>query len=290
MGEAKKRQAALKAEFGRLDQELKNLGVDALKFGFYDQSAFLAEESKDSRFLEKYGEWVNLRPFDEAYAAHVKNVVPKLTMLVHSEFVEYGLEGGCVAASGMISRILDRLGVWSVAVSGSLILDVDNGRIRRMLHSVDEPDFPGAALGHAWIIAPPYKVVDATISLQHWHGDDMGRYVPLFVLASDEAIKIRPKVDDVVSNKIRIKAASAGYSDSDLHYQLEPHLKVFGAKFSALEINEKNLKLRYVPVAVRQTDVPLERINIESGRGRPAIEFWREKVAPAFGLDGGPRR
>ena len=290
MGEAKKRRAALKAEFGRLDQELKNLGVNTLKFGFYDQSAFLAEESKDSRFLEKYGEWVNLRPFDEAYAARVKNVVPKLAMLVHSEFVEYGLEGGCVAASGMISRILDRLGVWSVAVSGSLTLDVDNGRIRRMLHSVDEPDFPGAALGHAWIIAPPYKIVDATISLQHWHGDDMGRYVPPFVLASDEATKIRPKVDDVVSNKIRIKAASAGLSDSDLHYRLEPHLKVFGAKFPALEINEKNLRLRYVPVAVRQTDVPLERINIESGRGRPAIEFWREKVAPEFGLDGGPAR
>jgi hypothetical protein len=285
MGQAKVRRSVSKERFARLDRELTSFGINTDEFGFYDQPKFLAEESEDNYFLEKYGEWVALRDFDKAYATHVMNVVPRLTKLVQSEFVEYGFEGGCVAASGMISRMLDRLGVWSVAVTGSLTLDVNGGRIRRMFHSVDEPDFPGAALGHSWIIAPPYRIVDATISLQHWSGDEMGRFVPPFVLASEEAKKIRPVVKDVVSNKLRTEGAMMGWSDSDLHYRLLPRLRDFGVTFPASEISQGRLTLRYVPVAIKQTDVPLEFINTKGGRGRPAIDFWHEKVVPEFSLE-----
>ncbi len=284
MGEAKRRRPRNNRRFECIDQELINLGVDTSQWGFYDQPKFLAEESRDHNFLEKYAEWVNLRPFNDAYAEHVRGTVPRLTKLVHSEFVEHGFEGGCVAASGMISRILDRLGVWSFAVAGSLTLEVDGGRIRRMLHSVDEPDFAGAALGHAWVVAPPYQIMDATISLQHWAADEMGRHLPEFILAAKEARKIRPTVGDVVSDKIRAQAAVAGYPDSDLHYRLEPRLRAFGAIFPAFEVSRGQLILHYVPVAIRQTDVPLEQINDEGDRGRPAIEFWREKIIPEFNL------
>jgi hypothetical protein len=286
VGDAKRRKAAIQGHFPKLDKELQELGIDTTQFGFYDQPAFLAREQLDNEFLEKYGEWVVRRPFDEAYAAHVSNVVPRLIRLVHSEFVAHGLEGGCVAASGMITRMLDRLGVWSVAVSGSLTLDVDNGRIRRMLHSVDKRDFEGAALGHAWVIAPPYVVADAVISLQHWKNDEMEKYIPNYVLAtSAETRVIRPTVGDVVSNEIRaINLQSGGYKDSELHYHLEPRLRSFGLNFPAHEIQIGKLRLRYVPVAIRQTDVPLEDINTQSGRGRPAIEFWNEKIIPEFGL------
>jgi hypothetical protein len=282
MAQAKNHRDKMVKHFTQLDRQLRSLGINTAKFGFYDQPKFLARESQDGAFLDKYGEWVTTRPFGKEYGLRAKNIVPRLARLVHSEFVEHGLEGGCVNASGMISRILDRLGIWSVAVAGSLTLDVDDGRIRRVIHYFDEPDFPGAVLGHAWVIAPPYKIVDATIALQHWKGDDMRHYVPPYVLAIDEAKKIRPRVNDLVSKKIRQQTAANGWLDSDLHYRLAPHLKNFGIRFPAYEIVEKSLRLHYVPVGVRQTDVPLEQINVESAIGRPAIEFWREKVVPEF--------
>ena len=125
MGQAKARKTANAGRFVQLDQELKIYGIDTSKFGFYDQEHFLEQEATNSDFLENYAEWVILRPIEKEYVEHVKVVVPQLVELVHSEFVEYGLDGGCVAASGMITRMLDRLGVWSFAVAGSLTLEVE---------------------------------------------------------------------------------------------------------------------------------------------------------------------
>ena len=284
MGQANVRKSAKAERFLKLDQELKTYGIDTTQLGFYDQPKFLEQEAIHADFVENYAEWVTLKPHGKSYAEHVKTVVPQLVKLVHAEFVEFGLDGGCVAASGMITRMLDRLGVWSFAVGGSVTLEVERAQLRRMLHAVDRPDFPGAMLGHVWVVAPPYTIVDSTISLQHWQNDEMGHFVPPYVLAADDARMIRPKVGDVVSDQLRREAAAHGIPDADLHYRLEPRLQPFGRKFPALEISRGDLTLHYVPVVVRQTDVPLERINIEGERGRPAIEFWQRIVAPHFNV------
>src|SRR5215212_7992189 len=113
MGEAKRRRIAAAQEFDKLNAELVTFGIDTSEFGFYNQEAFLTHEKKDANFLQKYGQWVISRPVDEKYALHVRTVIPQITDLIVDEFKQYGLEGGCVAASGMLTRILDRLGIWS---------------------------------------------------------------------------------------------------------------------------------------------------------------------------------
>lgn len=286
MGEAKRRRQVVTGAFSQLQGELSALGVNTEEFGFYDQEAFLAAERRNPDFLEKYAQWVMLRPMDDLYRTRIRELIPRISKIIVEEFREYGMQGGCVAASGMLTRVLDRIGLWSFAVSGSLTLDVKRHGLRRMLHSVDKPDLPGAALGHAWVVAPPFKVVDPTISLQHWEGDDMGKYVPEYVIADDTAKIMRPAVHDVVCNEFRHEYfIREGRNDPDLHYRLEPRLRTFGANFSAVSVVVGELELHYTPVAVRQTDVPLELINTTSGRGRPAIEIWRERIAPALGLD-----
>ncbi len=284
MGEAKKRNATNSLEFIKLDQELKELGINTDTFGFYDQDAFISQEKRDSYFLEKYARWVMLRPRDELYNAHVRRIVPLLTKVITAGFKEDNWHGSCVAASSIIARSLDRLGVWSFGVSGSLILEVKKKKIWRGFHISDFQDFPGAALGHAWVVAPPFFVLDATLGLQRWkEGDPMKDHIPDFIIAED-GVKIKPTLLDIVSAEMQMQCARRGLADSQLHHHLNPGLKEFGKHFPAYEVQSDLLTARYIPEAVRVSDVPLEQINSQGEIGRTGEEIWKQIVTPAFNL------
>jgi hypothetical protein len=280
MGEAKRRREAAEGAFGRLDAELKSYGILTDRFGFYDQDAFVERERERPDFLEQYAMWVLQRPVEAAYEKRVREIVPRLGDLVSRSFAADGFQGGCVAASGMISRMLDRLGVWSFGLSGSTIFEVKKENIWRGLQSVDFPDFPGAVIGHAWVCAPPYLVVDATASLQNWKGDKIVKYLPPTMLI-DSSPKIIPTVDDVVSAEVREHYLRMdGRLDTALHYRLEPRLRSFGRDFRAVESDFGQLRTRYVPTAVRQPDVELELINSEGKIGRSGNDLWANVILP----------
>jgi hypothetical protein len=285
MGEAKRRRASEMDNFEAVNSRLCSYGVDTSQFGFYDQPNFLARERQDSALLEQYAKWVLLRPRDDAYDRHVRDVAPRLSNIVVSALEADGYERGCVFAAGMLTRMLDRLGVWSFAVAGSTTLEVKNHDLWRGLHIFDDPDFPGAELGHVWVVAPPYRIIDTSISLQSWTGDSMRDFVPRYLLVEAGAVTVNPTADSVVSAKVRARyAREEGRADPQLQHRLYPRLRHFGRDFPALETTVGELRIRYVPVAIRQTDVPLELINSEGTAGRPAIDIWRDEVAPAFGL------
>lgn len=244
------------------------------------------QEQRDPAYLEKYAEWVMSRPIDAEYEAHVRATVPKLASLVAAALAADGMQSGCITAYGMLTRMLDRLGVWSFGIIGSTNLDVPHLGLRRSLHTVDYKDHPGSVLGHAWVCAPPYHIVDPSLALQHWTGTPLVELVPPVILGDLSAAPvIRPTVEDCVSVSVRERYARAERRfDVQLHHRLEPRLAAFGRLFPAREVALGELIVRYVPVAVRQTDLPLEFINSETGWGRPAITIWNDEIVPAFGL------
>lgn len=149
MGEAKQRKLQAAGTHDRLTAELSAAGVDPTAFGFYDQAAFQAQEQRDPTYLEKYAEWVITRPIDAEYDAHVRATVPKLASLVAAALTADDMQGGCITAYSMLTRMLDRLGVWSFGVIGSANLDVPHLGLRRCLHTIDVKDRPDSVLGHA---------------------------------------------------------------------------------------------------------------------------------------------
>ena len=286
MGEAKRRKLKEGNAFEQLDRALRQLGIETAEFGFYDLENFLRAEQADPSFLEQYARWVMLSPRDDAYTSHVRDVVPRLTEMLAATLQSDGMEGRCVAAAGMMTRMLDRLGVWCFGVAGCLTLEVKSRGLWRGLATVDDLDFPGAALGHSWVVAPPYHVADASLLLQRWGSDPIREYIPSAFLIEGDYNPVTPDMSDVVSARVRARHAERqGRPDPELHHRLEPRLREFGRSFPALDAMRDDLRLRYVPVAIRQTDVPLELINTEGRVGRPAIEVWREVIAPAFGVE-----
>lgn len=285
MGEAKQRKLRAAGAHGRLTTEFIAAGVDPTSFGFYDQPAFLAQEQRDPAYLERYAEWVASKPINSAYAAHVRATVPKLAELVAAALTADDMQGGCITAYSLLTRMLDRLGVWSFGVIGSANLEVSHLGIRRSLHTIDVRTHSDAVLGHAWVCAPPFFVVDASLALQHWNGTAMADYVPAVVLADETAPVIRPTVEDCVSVKIRDHVAAVeGGRDPRLHFRLEPRLATFGGRFPAREVGLGPLRVSYVPIAIKQPDVELERVNGSGRKGRSGATIWADEIAPAFGM------
>jgi hypothetical protein len=274
MGEAKRRKASTVAEHETFERRLRDAGVDTSQFGFYDQPAFLDQEARDPTFLEVYAGWVQTRPYSQDYAQRVRAIVPRLAETLAGEFEANDMQRSCVAASSMMPRILDRLGIWSFGLRGSLTMEVPARQIWRGQALIDVADFPGAELGHAWVVAPPFRIIDPTIRLQNPPGDAICEYVPAFVAVEDTARVVRPNVTDVVSAEIRARYAfMEGREDPQLHYRLNPSLRDFSRNFPTLETTVEELTLRYVPAGVRISDVPLEQIN-SGGRGLSGHQVW----------------
>ena len=176
MGEARRRTQSKELEFSQLTEMLESHGVNTAKFGFYDQQAFFDREKSQPEYVEHYARWVTLRPTNDLYQAHVRSIIPRLAQLISTSLIEDQWEGSCLGATGLVTRMLDRLCVWSFGVKGSATFSTQDPFIWRGLHSIDYEDFTGAAIGHAWVCAPPYFIVDASAGLQRWGNDPIRQY------------------------------------------------------------------------------------------------------------------
>jgi hypothetical protein len=194
--------------------------------------------------------------------------------------------GACRAITGMVSRMLDRMGIWNCVFRGSVTIKYGIGENAESRHFpiVDEQEANHTSTGHQWLAVPPFEVVDATLRYQRWESDDFQRHVPPLVLAENSHV-VRPSVEDVVSSKLRAAhAVREGRRDPQLHNRLFKDQARIGRIFPARMIENGPLELRYVPAGATASDLPLEAINTKGSQGVPAIVIWREDVVPAFDL------
>ena len=282
MGEAKRKRANQKSRAAELEDRFRSLGIDFARPGFYDTPQFLAQERLDPRVLEAYAEWVLARPRGDDEDAKVREIVPRLADIVNARLRRHDWIGGCVAITGMVSRMLDRMGIWNVTFKGSAtITNVETAETRHFA-IVDDLQGDGNQTGHMWLAVPPFDVVDMTLRFQHWQQDPFQEAIqPVLLAESTEVVQAR--LEDLVAPDIRRR-----YGDPDLHNKRLPDQKRFGRIFPARRFTVGDCEFRLVPSGVSMTDVPLEQINMHGRQGAPAIEIWREEVAPAFGFEADP--
>lgn len=266
-----------------LTADFKASGIDPSAFGFYDQPAFLARESANPAYLNAYAEWVMTRPMSPDYEAHVRATVPKLARLLATAFASYGAHGRCIAAYSMMTRMLDRLHVWSFGLFGSVVLDAPALGLRRAIQTIALKESPHAIVGHAWVCAPPFLIVDPSLALQHWDSA-IAPLVPDVVLTDARAPKAHARVEDCVDDAVRALFAQVeGWRDPCLHHRLDPRLPGFLRTFPARDVIVPDLCMRFVPVVIRQPAEALAQIKLDS-EGRSGRTVWNSVVGPAFGM------
>jgi hypothetical protein len=278
MGEASRKRIRKQSRAGEIETLLSRLGIDYSHPGFFDTPEFRAHENADRRFLDIYAEWVLSRPRSAEEDARVRDVLPRLAGIIVARLERHDWIGGCVAVTGMVSRMLDRMGIWNCAFRGSATVTNTRTRERRHFAIVDESQGTGYQTGHMWLAVPPFDLVDMTLRYQHWEQDAFRESISPVLLAEKTDI-VQGGVEDLVAPKVRRM-----YCDPELLTKALPDQKRFSGIFPARRFVQGNCEYRLAPSGVSVTDGPLEQINSLGQQGAPAIEIWRDDVAPAFNI------
>ncbi len=278
MGEAARRQKKREAEFQEVDHRLRSDGVDTTQLGFYDQPAFLALEKADPEYLKLCTRWLARRPLSDSYRRRAKLVVPAVAATVAELFAGSDMVASCLNGSAMLSRVLERAGIWNHVIQGSFVLRVPHEGIWRGFQTVDEQDFPGAVLGHAWVFAPPFHVVDVTIAQQRWF-DEEREFVPPMVVTTFTS-RTLVELKDVVAARWRPRLQGHPlWGKRELVYEEVPELREMEIYVPSMELREGKALLRYVPVGTRWPDTDLEDMNTMEGcTGPTGVKVWEHCV------------
>ncbi|MDH0342055.1 hypothetical protein [Chromobacterium haemolyticum] len=257
----------------KMEQIFARLGVP-VEPGMHDHPAFLAAERVNPRLLESLARYVESRSYSAEYLAEARHKIQVVADAVYQSVRQDGRLGACVDASGMIGRMLDTLGVWNYVAKASLTVDYPrrSGLPSTFYWAIDEGAFVAP---HAIVVAPPYAVIDVTVSLQPY---DLGQgeYLPERVLADD----IKPaqwNINDLVSPLGQQLARRGRMAAINL---VEPQMLEVMKWLPPRSVHHAETSLKYIPLAVGGFIEPLSEITGYRPSGRTAQQIFDQDVVP----------
>lgn len=274
MGEAAKKRAARSHEFQSIDRLLRDDGIDTSLIEFYNQTPFLEQEKTDPRYARHLSRWLSRRPMSDSYRSRVSRVVPAVAERAATLFEESDMVASCVNGSFMLSKVLERAGIWNHVIHGSVVMEVASQGIWRGFHTADDKDFPDAFLGHAWVFAPPYHVVDVTIAKQRWD-DEERPFVPAHIISRFTS-RLDVQLNDVVATRLYPRLNDhPSWGKRQLIYDLLPELHEMEGDIAPMGVAVEETKIRYIPVSIIIPEGPLEQANSAPGcTGPTGEELW----------------
>lgn len=239
--------------FDRATSMFAGAGVDTTSPGFDLSPAFLrAEGSRGTQeMLATYAEFVAGRPRTAAYDARARALVPQIARRVHAMVEADSRQGACVDASMAISRMLDQVGIFNVVVKGALTVGFPDGLEPRYFWHFNGPAAPVAA-GHAWVYAPPFEVVDATLTRQGWELVEQALMVEPVI--AEACAAAHPTVEDLFDPEVRPRAHAERGS-------VERYVRSLGC----YRVQCGRLVLKYTACGVGMSDGPLEGLRTPIG-------------------------
>jgi hypothetical protein len=264
-----------------LEQQLEKLfqkdGIDIGKPGFYDEPNFLKKEQRDPRYLENYARYVEARSYDADYLTVAKRKIDLAVQVLFAAVKKDGRLGACVDVSGMLGRMLDRLGIWNYVATTSLTIDFPASARRSPQHfwTFDVGSFTAA---HAIVVAPPFCVVDVTAGLQAYERPVLS-HLPDYVV-SETFTSASWKPEDLMNHQMLLSIPSQYGSFSTFLQRTNPQMLSVMKALPARQISHGETNLKYIIVAVGGTIEPLEGVVGYKPCGRTALNIFEEEILP----------
>lgn len=264
-----------------LEQIFQRDGIVFSTAGFCDSMEFLKQEQRDLRYLELYARYVEAKHYDERYLADVGRKIAIVSEAVRASVEMDGRQGACVDASGIVGRMLDKLGIWNYVAKACLTIDfpVASGLSSRYFWSFDHGQF---AAPHAIVVAPPYYVVDATIKYQAYDAR-RAALVPKIVLSeSFESTQWLP--EDLANHDFLEALNRRRIKFGEFLLRQNPGMAAVLEQLPTRSVIFGGTSLRYAIVAVGGTIEPLEGITGYKPGGRTALAIFEQDVLPKLAL------
>lgn len=164
----------------QLRQKFVQLGADPSQPGFYDHPAFRQHAQTDPALGVDYARYVFALEHSRPSLRRARSIVQRAATFLHSELAQDSRPGLCLDTARLLSRFLERQGVWNVAVSGAFRATVPSGH-QVSFGPISTREGAGFT-AHAWVYAPPFSVVDVTLQQQT---------LPAWVLAQLPAVVLQ---------------------------------------------------------------------------------------------------
>ena len=261
----------------KIISDFKSHQIDISKAGFYDEPNFIKIERINPEYLNNYARFVQEKTYSSEYLDKARKVIPLIANELHEELLRDGRKGACIDLSMVLSRILEREGFWNYIVKGSLTVSFPNGSGigDRFFWSIDHGSF---SAGHAWVVAPPFRVIDLTVKQQERDYTEL-KYFPKYIITEVLTPELA-KAEDIISPEIRQALQIQGLNSRNMISVINPTLNKVLATFKSGSIEIKNTTFKYIPVAFGAPDCALDNMVGISIGGMSAIDIYTKLVKP----------
>lgn len=251
--------------------------IESNQIGFYNHPNFIKIEEKYPEYLNNYARFVQENIYSEQYLEKARREIPIIVDSLYNELALDERKGACVDIANILSKILEKEGYWNFLIKGSLTIQFPKkSRIDdRYFWSVDTND---VVAGHAWVYAPPFKIIDITVKQQEYSNEEF-KYLPKLVV-SEKYTPVNFSLEDIVSPTVRNYLFNRGIPKEKQLMEINPIMIDFINTFESLEVINNETKLKYIPVACGVADCEIEDMQGFSNDSKSANEIYINVVLP----------
>jgi hypothetical protein len=259
-----------------LESLFSGLGIDCSQVGFYNQPAFHVAERNSPSLFQRYAEYVEARPYDAAYLARARRIVPQIAAWLRAELAKGGREGACVDCSFALSKILDKVGLWNYVTAGSVTVEFDP-QTRLNTHHWPHMLGDGEAVGHAWLTAPPFRVIDLTIAQQKNTERIRSRLPAMIVAEACEGVA-EVSLDDMLHPDLQLRILSMYGALPTIHQVMDrkPEIANVLRTFPPFAVRLPPVRAKYFPCCMTALEEPFESICSPCFSGRSLSALLEE--------------
>jgi len=266
--------------FENIRDDFKANGIATDAPGFYDHPAFIEAQLTNPGYMNNYAKFVLSKNYSEEYLDFVAPKIKFVCDVFYQELLNDGRLGACADMSKVLSKILDRLGVWNYSVNGALTTTFpeSSGIPKSYYWPIDiDPEMAG----HVWVFAPPFTVIDITIGQQPMDPDSR-KHIPDFVY-SRESSDVEVGIEDIYSSDVQAEMHLEGIPMlPEGIFIRNPQLKSFFETFHRTVFEHHGAELKYIPFAINMSDESLEDMTDLQLNGKYGAEIFEKKIKPVF--------
>lgn len=255
-------------------------GIDYSSPAFHDSPAFVAAEQRNPAFVANYARYVEARTYSAAALVDAQRKASIAARAVGEAVRSDGRKGKCVVAAGVLSRMLDELGIWNYVAKATLTVTFPStvSREARYFYVLDRGGFVAA---HAFVVAPPFVVIDPSLKFQHWDLASMERALPALVL-QEGFTPYEWQDEDLASAEVR--AALRGQPVLGLLQSRHRQMLELMSQLPGRLARYPGGELRYVVTGVAGYQEPLSELTGNASlAGVTPLQLFQTRVLPELG-------
>lgn len=264
----------------QLESWFAQRGIDPSRPGLHDRPEFLRAEAQDPKALNQVARLVEARSYTANELQQAERKIRVAAEAVAARIARDGRHGLCVVASGVLSRMLDELGVWNYTAKSNLTIHFPRSVSAepRYFYAIDKSYFEAP---HAIVVAPPFTVVDITVKHQMYDKDAMAQWLPVMA-ATKEFRPYHVTPTELVSPEFRAELRRGGMTvENYLAREKSPMLGLM-KQLPSRELTLDGGRLGYGLVAVGGYQERLRELHGQncSINGLTPMEIFEQDVLP----------